>query len=153
MGGPTASGRSEWFTVIGEADLGDEGRIPPHLTGVGSKLKAAALEQILTQGTKARPYMATRMPVFGPKVHTLAAQLKRLDAPTTATPAPVTTSQDAKIGWKLIGRDGLGCVACHTFATDGSMGIPALALDKMGERLEWEWLAPECRPSGPRARR
>ena len=140
VGGPTASGRSEWFTVIGEADLGDEGRIPPHLTGVGSKLKAAALEQILTQGTKVRPYMATRMPVFGPKVHTLAAQLKRLDAPTTATPAPVTTSQDAKVGWKLIGRDGLGCVACHTFTTHGSMGIPALALDKMGERLEWEWL-------------
>lgn len=28
VGGPTASGRSEWFTVIGEADLGDEGRIP-----------------------------------------------------------------------------------------------------------------------------
>ncbi|MFM7555389.1 MAG: DUF6797 domain-containing protein, partial [Verrucomicrobiota bacterium] len=44
------------------------------------------------------------------------------------------------IGWKLVGRDGLGCVSCHTFTTHGSMGIPALALDKMGERLEWEWL-------------
>ena len=140
VGGPAASGRSEWFTVVGEADLGDEGRIPPHLTGVGGKLKSAALEQILTQGTKVRPYMATRMPVFGPKVHTLAAQLKRLDTPATAMPAPAITPQDAKIGWKLVGRDGLGCVSCHTFTTHGSMGIPALALDKMGERLEWEWL-------------
>ena len=140
VGGPTASGRSDWFTVVGEADLGDEGRIPPHLTGVGGKLKAAALEQVITQGTKVRPYMATRMPVFGPKVHALATQLKRLDTPATATPAPAITSQDAKIGWKLVGRDGLGCVACHTFTTHGSMGIPALALDKMGERLEWEWL-------------
>ena len=140
VGGPTASGRSDWFTVVGEADLGDEGRIPPHLTGVGGKLKAAALEEVIVKGTKVRPYMATRMPVFGPKVHTLAAQLKRLDAPATATPAPSITSQDAKIGWKLVGRDGLGCVACHTFTTHGSMGIPALALDKMGERLEWEWL-------------
>jgi mono/diheme cytochrome c family protein len=140
VGGPAASGRSEWFTVVGEADLGDEGRIPPHLTGVGGKLKMAALEQVLAQGTKVRPYMATRMPVFGPKVHALAAQLKRIDTPPNATPAPAITPQDAKIGWKLVGRDGLGCVSCHTFTTHGSMGIPALALDKMGERLEWEWL-------------
>jgi mono/diheme cytochrome c family protein len=140
VGGPTASGRSDWFTVVGEADLGDEGRIPPHLTGVGGKLKAAALEEVIAKGTKVRPYMATRMPVFGPKVHALATQLKRLDAPATATPAPAITSQEAKIGWKLVGRDGLGCVSCHTFTTHGSMGIPALALDKMGERLEWEWL-------------
>jgi len=140
VGGPAASGRSEWFTVVGEADLGDEGRIPPHLTGVGGKLKMAALEQVLAQGTKVRPYMATRMPVFGPKVHALAAQLKRIDTPAGAAPAPAITPQDAKIGWKLVGRDGLGCVSCHTFTTHGSMGIPALALDKMGERLEWEWL-------------
>ncbi|MFM7556729.1 MAG: PA14 domain-containing protein, partial [Verrucomicrobiota bacterium] len=91
VGGPAASGRSDWFTVVGEADLGDEGRIPPHLTGVGGKLKAAALEQVISQGTKVRPYMATRMPVFGPKVHALAAQLKRIDTPPNATPAPAIT--------------------------------------------------------------
>ena len=33
------------------------------------------------------------------------------------------TSQDAKIGWKLVGRDGLGCVACHA-PTDRPPDMP-----------------------------
>ena len=43
------------------------------------------------------------------------------------------------LGRTLVGRDGLSCIACHTFTTYGSMGIPALALDSMGSRLEWDW--------------
>lgn len=140
VGGPVAASRADWFTVIGEADLGDEGRIPPHLDGVGAKLKEAALLEILSKGAKARPYMATRMPVFGAEATKLATLFKQADRRADAQPAPAVTSQDAKSGWKLVGRDGLSCVSCHTFTTFGSMGIPALAIDKMGSRLEWDWL-------------
>src|SRR5207247_3095929 len=34
VGGP-APIRADYFKIIGEADLGDEGRFPPHLTRVG----------------------------------------------------------------------------------------------------------------------
>ena len=139
VGGPAASGRADWFQVVGEADLGDEGRIPPHLAGVGAKLKASALQAVLGQGSKVRPYMAARMPVFGAASARLAAVFKAADTRPDAQPVPAFGVNDAKAGWKLAGRDGLGCVSCHTFTTFGSLGIPALGLDRMAERLEWDW--------------
>ena len=45
-------------------EMGDEGRIPPSLTGVGAKLKTEWLRTILDNGGKERPYMLTRMPKF-----------------------------------------------------------------------------------------
>lgn len=138
-GGPVATGRAEWFTVVGEADLGDEGRIPPHLTGVGAKLKESALKEILGGGAKVRPYMAARMPVFGAESLRLATVFKKVDPRPDAQAVPAFTATDAKSGWKLVGRDGLGCVSCHTFTTYGSLGIPALSLDRMASRLEWDW--------------
>jgi cytochrome c553 len=140
VGGPLPSGRDAWFSVVGEADLGDEGRIPPHLDGAGAKLRETALNEILAKGAKARPYMATRMPVFGPASAALAPLLKQADRRPDAQSTPAHTVQDAKNGWKLVGREGVSCVSCHTFTTHGSLGIPALALDRMGARLEWDWL-------------
>lgn len=139
FGGPEAAGRADWFTVVGEVDLGDEGRLPPNLTGVGGKLKESALKAVLERGQKVRPYMATRMPVFGVQSSRLAPLLKKVDHRPEAVATPTFKEADAKTGWKLVGRDGLACVACHTFTTFGSMGVPALALDRMAERLEWDW--------------
>ena len=140
VGGPVAGGRADWFETVGEVDLGDEGRIPPALTGVGAKLRPEWLAQVLSEGSKVRPYMATRMPVFGtPQVSGLPAALRAVDRRADAPEAPAVTDRDAKLGWKLVGNDGLGCVACHTFGKLGSLGIPALGLDTMGHRLEWDW--------------
>jgi hypothetical protein len=63
-GGPEGL-RREYFTSFGEVDLGDEGRIPPHLNAVGSKLQAGWIKTVIERGEKIRPYMATRMPKFG----------------------------------------------------------------------------------------
>lgn len=140
VGGPGASGHADWFRVLGEADLGDEGRIPPLLTGVGAKLKPKWLTEVLLKGTKVRPYMATRMPQFGvPAADRLQPALLATDRPANPVPEPALTERDAKLGWKLVGREGLSCIACHTFTTYGSMGIPALSLDSMYHRLEWDW--------------
>src|SRR5262249_31752399 len=46
-------------------EMGDEGRVPPSLTGVGAKLTANWLKTLFDQGGKDRPYMLTRMPKFG----------------------------------------------------------------------------------------
>ena len=140
VGGPLESGRADWFRVVGEADLGDEGRLPPHLTAVGAKLKPAWLQQLLSEGTKVRPYMATRMPRFGATHATaLQAALLQADQRADAAAEPVATAREGKLGWKLVGRDGLSCIACHTFTTFGSTGIPALGLDAMARRLQWDW--------------
>lgn len=140
LGGPFEAGRSDWFKVHGEADLGDEGRVPPHLSLVGMKLKPAWLTKVIAEGPKVRPYMATRMPHFGQKhAEQLAADLVVADKFDDAQPEPVITERDAKFGWKLVGRDGLSCIACHTFTTYGSMGIPALALEEMAGRVTWDW--------------
>src|SRR5262249_30862481 len=37
------------FTTFGEADLGDEGRLPPRLNGVGGKLTSAWMRQVFEE--------------------------------------------------------------------------------------------------------
>lgn len=139
-GGPEANGTTPWFTVVGNADLGDEGRIPPHLTGVGAKLRRTWMEKVLNQGVKVRPYMAVRMPRFGPmNVGRLASLLETADNRPEAAAEPARNAKDAKWGRLLAGRDGLSCIACHSFAQYPSLGIPALGLERMAERLRWDW--------------
>ena len=48
-----------------QPEMGDEGRVPPPLDGVGAKLNADYFKQILDKGAHDRPYMHTRMPGFG----------------------------------------------------------------------------------------
>ncbi len=54
----------EYFDVL-SGDRTDEARIPPTLTGIGTRLDAAALRAALLAGAHTRPQMATRMPVYG----------------------------------------------------------------------------------------
>lgn len=140
VGGPGATGRDGWFKVLGEADLGEEGKLPPHLEKVGGKLRREWLSKLLSEGSKVRPYMATRMPVFGTaNTAHLPAAFEAADVSANAQVEPAHTERDAKFGRRLVGRDGLSCIACHTFSTHGSTGIPALGLDRMHERLRWDW--------------
>jgi len=76
-------------------EMGDEGRIPPPLTGVGGKLTADWLKRVLSQGSKDRPYMHTRMPKFdlkhaGPMAHAMASldELADVKLPTFDVPSP-----------------------------------------------------------------
>ena len=139
QGGPAAA-RAAFFSPAIEADLGDEGRIPPHLTGVGHKLRADWLERVLWKGAAVRPYMATRMPQFGEaNVKHLVADFAAVDARPGTLPTPAENPALAKQGHKLAGTTGLSCIACHTFAGRASLGVPALDLTTVPERLEWDW--------------
>lgn len=139
IGGPVEERRA-YFTSIGNADLGDEGRIPPHLTGVGAKLKADWLKEMLTQGTKVRPYMATRMPRFGEaNVSTLIALLPNVDGGDVPDRPMTASLEDAKFGRKLVGNTGLSCISCHMFGEFKSLGIPAMDLTMMSRRLRNDW--------------
>src|SRR5262249_15804686 len=62
-GGPEEAFNKYFQTT--QPEMGEEGRIPPPLDGVGAKLKPEYLKQILDKGSHDRPYMLTRMPAFG----------------------------------------------------------------------------------------
>jgi mono/diheme cytochrome c family protein len=131
--------RRAYFKVNGTADLGEEGAIPPHLNGVGAKLKPAWLEKVLLNGASVRPYMATRMPQFGTaNVKSLGTALLRADAGANRAHDLAVDSNHVN-GLRLVGNEGLSCIACHTFAGHPSLGIPALDLSTAPERLNADW--------------
>jgi cytochrome c len=138
-GGPT-EGRLAYYKVVGEADLGDEGRIPPHLTKVGAKLKSKWISTVLAGKGSVRPYMATRMPTFDSRqVQALPALFEKADSTAHAAAENADSERDAKFGRRLVGASGLSCISCHTFDGHKSLGIPAIDLTRMYERLKPDW--------------
>ncbi len=132
--------RDPHFTA-NSPDLGDEGRIPPLLTGVGDKLQAEWLQAVLTQSAVARPYMDARMPQFGAhNLRDLAALLTEADRTNHALPNISDAAADAKkAGFALVGKEGLTCISCHMFNRQKSLGIQAMDLALMHQRLRPEW--------------
>jgi mono/diheme cytochrome c family protein len=132
--------RRDYFITNGEVDLGDEGRIPPHLNGIGAKLKTEAIGNVLWKGDAVRPYMATRMPQFGEaNVRTLPELFTKADLPQPPPAEPATNDIAARHGRQLVGTGGLSCIACHNFGGRASLGIPAVDLTTVAGRLRPEW--------------
>jgi mono/diheme cytochrome c family protein len=138
-GGPDELHRP-YFRPTREVDLGDEGRLPPHLDGVGGKLRREALAELLHTGRGVRPYLATRMPVFGEaNVHGLAECFARLDGSDLDGVAPDFDAAHIELGRKLAGSKGLGCIQCHSFNGVESLGIPAVDLGVVSARIQPAW--------------
>ncbi len=141
-GGPEGA-RRDYFTAVSDADLGDEGRFPPGLTGVGAKLRPEAMEAIFWKAAVARPYMATRMPQFGQaNMQALVPAFQQADDPDAGTPAaaePALLPGGAGFGRKLAGTGGLACIACHNFSGHPALGVPAVDMTLMYGRLKPAW--------------
>ena len=140
LGGVTAE-RNDFFRSS-MAEMGDEGRLPPPLDGVGSKLKASWLKEVFDKGAKDRPYMFTRMPQFGSQnVGHLINELKVVDGKVKHEPVtPTLTQRKMKIyGRQIVGSKGLSCIKCHTFNNIKATGIQAISLTSMHQRLEPDW--------------
>ncbi len=138
--GGVSSESDIWFTSNGE-DLGEEGRIPPRLDGVGDKLRGPWLSNVLARGASVRPYFNTRMPQFGiNNVGRLPALFIALDR-HPSTLLPVTDSPDAQrnAGRRLVGTDGLSCIACHRFNRQPGHTMQAIDLTTSMERLNEDW--------------
>ena len=141
VGGPARERRS-YFKTSGEAELGDEGRIPPQLEGVGGKLQPGWLSRVLLEGGTSRPYMVTRMPEFGvPNVDALVTLFPVLDRPPREAERrePLFDLEHVELGRRLAGQRGLGCIQCHSFAGHDSLGIPAADLAEVTSRLTYNW--------------
>jgi mono/diheme cytochrome c family protein len=132
--------RDSFFTTENQ-NLGPQGRIPPNLNGVGAKLNSKWLRDVLVSGRPIRPYLHTRMPLFGAdNVGHLVELFDKVDAHYPADFAEVS-DEDAmrKSGFALVGNRGLNCVACHTFTQIAGETMPAVDLTEMAERLRKEW--------------
>ncbi len=133
--------RNELFLGTQE-DVGDEGRLPPWLAGVGAKLKTEYLTQLLDQGTNDRFYMLTRMPGFGSdNVGHLVGDFENLDE-LTDIPMVETDEPERRLkvaGRQLAGSQGLSCIKCHVFEDYRATGIQAISLTTMTDRLKKDW--------------
>lgn len=141
VGGP-APDRADFFTMSAPFDMGDEGRLPPRLTGVGGKLTQDAITQIVFEGKlHVRPELATRMPIFSrERLAELPAALEQCDAAQPDAPPPVSLAA-SNDGRRLIGTKGLGCVNCHGVDEVKSLGMPAPNLSTEHLRLRYDWLS------------
>jgi len=139
LAGP-GDARRPYFQVERGLDLGDEGRLPPPLDGVGGKLKPGWFAEVLERGGRARPYMKTRMPQFGAaNVAALPALFAEADAATRDEQEPEFTPEAVEAGKRLAGTKGLGCIQCHELAGHPSIGIPAVDLARVHERIYPGW--------------
>jgi hypothetical protein len=139
--GGVEEARQEFFKTT-QMEMGDEGRIPPSLDGVGAKLQADYLKRIFDAGVKDRPYMLTRMPRFGVAnvgaVIEAFASLDPLEA--IATPTFDDSPRRVKsVGRFLSGGEALGCIKCHNFKGIESEGVQAVDLTVMTRRLRHDW--------------
>lgn len=139
VGGPIPS-RSDYFSFVSEADLGDEGRIPPHSTEVGNKLRPEWLREVLLNKGVARPYMATRMPQYGAaNAELLLTAFAQADTPWPALPTVTAAPEDAGTGRLLVGVGGCSCISCHQFGRYKSLGLSVMDVQLMARRLKPDW--------------
>ncbi len=123
-------------------EMGDEGRIPPRLDGVGDKLNPASLRQTIAEGTKIRPCMTTRMPRFGVQhatlltEHLVTADQKSLVADVAFDEPTYRVKAAARL---MVGDRALACIKCHSFDTWKATGIQAMDLTTMHQRLRRDW--------------
>jgi mono/diheme cytochrome c family protein len=142
IGGVTESTNALFTTT--QQEMGDEGRVPPPLDGVGGKLTPAWFKKILAEGAHERPYMNVRMPRFGEQnTGHLVAAFAGLDK-GKVPPAPVskfseTPGRIKADGRRMVGGLGMGCIKCHTFAGHKAEGIQAIDMTLMTQRLQRDW--------------
>ncbi len=151
--GGVAPERNAHFTS-NDDNLGEEGRLPPPLSGVGAKLQPAWLVDCMAHGQAVRPYLRTRMPGFGLSfAGELAELLARTDtlAPLELAALPDDVGEDdeenhdeaepiVQLGCELVGDKGMGCISCHAFAGERVGMLAGIDLvDSTAQRLRREW--------------
>lgn len=141
VGGPERARDDAFVTTIPE--MGDEGRIPPPLDGVGDKLNDDWLKHVMDNGANDRPYMLTRMPKFGREhvgllVEAFAEADRRSEVADVKFDQPLHRVRAA--GRYMMGDQApLSCTKCHYFGKYAATGIQAMDLQTMTRRLRRDW--------------
>jgi mono/diheme cytochrome c family protein len=128
--------------VTTQPEMGDEGRVPPNLDGVGAKLNPDYLKNLLAAGAKDRPYMHTRMPGFGEANTAILAQSFPAVDKLPAVEAVKFTEPITRVkasARHLVGATALGCIKCHTFNGNRAEGVQGIDMTLMPRRLRHDW--------------
>ena len=128
--------------MTNQKEMGDEARIPPLLTGVGSKLRPEWMDHVFNNGANDRPYMFTRMPRFqkqnvGP-LSELFVTADKLE-PLPAVEEHFSSRQLKAAGRRLVGAKGYSCIKCHTYGSHKATGVQSISMTTMFKRLDPEW--------------
>jgi len=136
--------RKPYFETVGHVDIGDEGRLPPTLTGVGNKLTANWMGNVLAGKGNVRPFMTIHMPVFpGSVTKSLPAEFTNADVGTKklAGESDVFAKADQKTlveaGRQLMDT---GCVQCHAFKGEALPGTVGVDVEGVTKRIHPNWL-------------
>lgn len=133
--------RKPYFETVNNVDIGDEGRLPPTLTGVGKKLVLEWMEKVFKGEATIRSHMTIRMPVYGKKYIKLLPQLlSRVDAEPTKG-GDVFAKADKK-ALQAAGRQLMdaGCVQCHSFRGQALPGVVGVDLSEVDKRIQPKFL-------------
>jgi cytochrome c2 len=134
IGGPDIA-RNRYF--VGDEGIADAGRLAPPLTGIGKKLRPDWLESVFNGKGRVRPYLQTQMPVYAAHAKALAKILITADQKELP---PLHPKGDLAAGRKLVGiQGGVNCITCHTWGDKPSLGIQALDISTLDQRLNPDW--------------
>jgi mono/diheme cytochrome c family protein len=124
-------------------ELGDEGRLPPPLDGIGDKCRPEFLQKVLREGGRdRRQTMATRMPAWQPERADELAALLAADLTTEAVVPSLEGFATATVieqGRHLSGSRALGCIKCHSFAGERGQSLGVIDMTRFPARLRHEW--------------
>ncbi|TWT89204.1 c-type cytochrome [Neorhodopirellula pilleata] len=133
--------RKNYFETVSGADLGDEGRLPPPLTGVGEKLQSKWLSRLFRgdRKTTLRDHMTIRMPVYP---H--ADVLKLADQFGDADQVNETSENNVFGDIKSLAPTGkqlmeIGCIQCHEFNGQALPGVIGVELSSVPDRIHPAW--------------
>lgn len=137
--GGVGPNRRGFFEIEGHVDLGDEGRIPPPLDGVGRKLTRGWMKKVFAGEGDVRPHMLARMPVFAPAVvESLPADFAKADEVQQQSEEDVfgETKPLADAGRLLLD---IGCVQCHPIHGEQLPGVVGIDLAGITGRVHPQW--------------
>ncbi|MBC8289131.1 MAG: c-type cytochrome, partial [Planctomycetes bacterium] len=127
----------------------EQGRVvrverPPVLTGVGSKLTASWIREVLVDRKRNRPWLNLRMPHFGQGVVNLPELMTASAGALPDESGPKPDRSLAEAGLQMIGvrRGKVSCITCHDYRginrrKDGVVPAPDLADAGRTVRREW----------------
>ncbi|MFK7777079.1 MAG: c-type cytochrome [Gimesia sp.] len=131
--------RKPYFETVGHVDLGDEGRIPPTLSDIGSKLQKKWLTNVLKGKGDIRFHMQARMPVFPAKmVAALPNHFEKVDHIQKQKENEVFPEHANLVS---AGRTmlGTGCIQCHPIHGESLPGVVGTDLGDVTNRVHSKW--------------
>ena len=129
--------RRDYFETVGHVDLGDEGRLPPPLEGIGRKLTTTWFGKIFAGDGDIRPHMLIRMPKFpATTVAPLPIAFANTDAIDTTSQELPNTKELSDAGRSLLD---VGCVQCHPLRGEQLPGVVGVDLAGIGTRVQSQW--------------